>query len=349
MTSPLSPPDELLAKRAQQHSTLRRALLLTAGCILVVAGLSLGPVPFLPGFPLTMLGVVLLASASDRVRRLVNWGDAKLPTKIRALLRRMTRKQQSSSPEAILAKDEEPTQQPKQTANLPAMCAILGVASILLSPIVLGVLPGALGLRTAIDARRMGFRHAYIPLGLALSAIGLTLSIVAAIMWGGTLATILLSREVEREAVVWRGRDVAEFSVTLQDDSRFNFAQFRTTHPSHRVVLLVWSSAFDPCRESVANAMHAAAGVTDVVVVGIAPEDTRETGEAFLGADAQGCLTAYGAQPLPPPLNTTGARPTLIVIGTDGKIECVLLGVRGVEELKRTFKGEHAFSPRASP
>ncbi len=85
--------DEFIARRDQQHTTMRRLLMLIAGAILVTAGLALGPVPVLPGFPLTMLGLVLLASASETMRRLVNWVDTKLPRWLRAFMRKFRRKQ----------------------------------------------------------------------------------------------------------------------------------------------------------------------------------------------------------------------------------------------------------------
>ena len=96
MTSPPPPKpeeirDELIARREQRHSTLRRILLAIAGTLLIIAGLALGPVPVLPGFPLTMLGLILLASASESMRRLVNWGDAKLPQWLRRFMRKFRR------------------------------------------------------------------------------------------------------------------------------------------------------------------------------------------------------------------------------------------------------------------
>ncbi len=83
--------DEFIAKRDQQHTTTRRLLMLVAGVILVAAGLALGPVPVLPGFPLTMLGLLLLTGASETMRRLVNWGDTKLPRSLRVFIRRFRR------------------------------------------------------------------------------------------------------------------------------------------------------------------------------------------------------------------------------------------------------------------
>ncbi|MSR40636.1 MAG: hypothetical protein EXS10_01865 [Phycisphaerales bacterium] len=236
----------------------------------------------------------------------------------------------------------EPTS--TRASNLPLLCGALGLASLLLSPFIIGLLPGALGLRTSIDARRIGFRGILISGGMTLSVIGLTLSIVAALVWGGMLATILMSREAERDAVIWRGREIKPFTLQLDSESSFDFAAFREQHPTHRLVLLFWSSAFDPCKEGVAHAIEAADGIDEVTLLGIAPEDTLASGHAFLGADAANIPTAYGTQRLPPPLETAGVRPTIVVVHPDGHIELVLLGVRGTAELKRAFVGA-GFSP----
>lgn len=228
----------------------------------------------------------------------------------------------------------------RRVTNLPFLVGILGLLACALSPIVIGLLPGALGVRTAIDARRIGFRGWVLYSGLSLSAIGLAASVLSAILWGGSLATILLSRDVEREAVVWRGREIANFSLQVDDHEVFEYAQFRREHPDHRLALHFWSSEFAPCQASVANAAEAARGVDSLTLIGIAPEDSPESARAFLGTDAIGMRTAFGAQRLPSPLDTAGARPTTVIIHPCGKIELVLLGVRNREELRRAYLGE---------
>ena len=60
-----------------------RVLLFVAGVLLILAGAVLGLVPLLPGFPLGILGVALLAASSRRVRRLLRRLTRYLPRGVR--------------------------------------------------------------------------------------------------------------------------------------------------------------------------------------------------------------------------------------------------------------------------
>ncbi len=223
--------------------------------------------------------------------------------------------------------------------DLPRLCAILGVCACVLSPIVLGLLPGALGVRTSIDAYRIGYRGWLLRCGMLLSSLGLACSLIAMIIWGGTLGTILLSREVERDAVVWRGRELADFSLQLSNGAAFDFSEFRAQDASKRLVLHFWSSAFEPCRAGVHNVILASEESPNIQLIGVAPEDAEASARQFLGPDASRMLSAFGAQRMPAPLDQAGVRPTTAIINADGKIELVLLGVRSVEELRTAFVG----------
>jgi len=60
-----------------------------SGCLLILAGFLLGFVPFMPGFPLGLLGIGLLAASSTRVRALLRSAFSRLPPRWRRRLRRI--------------------------------------------------------------------------------------------------------------------------------------------------------------------------------------------------------------------------------------------------------------------
>jgi len=62
-----------------------------AGCLLILAGFALGFVPLMPGFPLGLAGIALLAASSERVRRLLRRATARLPVRWQQRLRMSAR------------------------------------------------------------------------------------------------------------------------------------------------------------------------------------------------------------------------------------------------------------------
>ncbi|MFM1823086.1 MAG: hypothetical protein RI967_1352 [Planctomycetota bacterium] len=81
--------EELFGPPPSTRRPFVRVLLLVAGVALLVAGTVLGPVPVVPGFPLAVAGIVLLAGSSERVRSLVNAVERRLPERFRRALRRL--------------------------------------------------------------------------------------------------------------------------------------------------------------------------------------------------------------------------------------------------------------------
>jgi hypothetical protein len=84
---PLDLHGELLPPAPAERSITKRVVFLSVGSILVVVGVLLTLTPIVSGWPLWVVGLVLLSRASDRVRRVVNYGDRKLPGKVRSGLR----------------------------------------------------------------------------------------------------------------------------------------------------------------------------------------------------------------------------------------------------------------------
>lgn len=80
------------AARPERRHPVLRALMFGSGCLLILVGFLLGFVPFMPGFPLGLLGIGLLAASSTRVRRLLRAAVQRLPSGWRWRLRKLVRR-----------------------------------------------------------------------------------------------------------------------------------------------------------------------------------------------------------------------------------------------------------------
>ena len=58
---------------------------------MVVAGIVLGVLPVVPGFPLTIAGLLMMAAGSSVTRSLLNQAEMKLPRRVRLVLRGVMR------------------------------------------------------------------------------------------------------------------------------------------------------------------------------------------------------------------------------------------------------------------
>ena len=85
----------LFREPTHKRSQIVRISLIVGGTICVVAGLLLAVLPVVPGFPLVILGVLLLAAGSAFVRRTLNSLEQRLPTGWRRTIRRIARKQEN--------------------------------------------------------------------------------------------------------------------------------------------------------------------------------------------------------------------------------------------------------------
>ena len=83
---------ELIPPRREERPKWKRVLYLILGLVLVVGGIIGQLLPIIPGIPLSIAGLILLALTSERVRRAVNAGDRKLKPKTRRRLRSMLQK-----------------------------------------------------------------------------------------------------------------------------------------------------------------------------------------------------------------------------------------------------------------
>jgi hypothetical protein len=79
--------DDLIGAPPRKRSPLVGMFLLLIGAVLVAAGVILGPVPVVPGFPLVILGLLLMGLGSDRARGWINRSERQLPDRVRRPLR----------------------------------------------------------------------------------------------------------------------------------------------------------------------------------------------------------------------------------------------------------------------
>ena len=79
--------DDLIAEASRKRPALVGLMLIVFGGLLVVAGLILGPIPVVPGFPLVLVGLGLIGYGSERARRVINRGERRLPDRVRKALR----------------------------------------------------------------------------------------------------------------------------------------------------------------------------------------------------------------------------------------------------------------------
>lgn len=75
-----------------QRSAFRRTALFVVGLLTLVAGIVLGVIPVVPGFPLTIAGLLMMAAGSSVTRSLINHAEAKLPRRLRLTLRSVMRR-----------------------------------------------------------------------------------------------------------------------------------------------------------------------------------------------------------------------------------------------------------------
>lgn len=66
--------------------------MIVGGILLIVAGIALGILPVVPGFPLTIAGLLMLAASSTVARRAMNAVERWLPFRVRGTIRRLLRR-----------------------------------------------------------------------------------------------------------------------------------------------------------------------------------------------------------------------------------------------------------------
>jgi hypothetical protein len=224
---------------------------------------------------------------------------------------------------------------------------IFGVLSLLSSVIILGMLPGALGLRAGIDLWQRGVRRGVVIAGVVTSFVGVAASILCALLWGSILASVLLGRDAMRETERWRGEVLEPFSLTAIESIGGNPVSFDippTDAGVERVVLLLAGVGETPSAEAISAAVRVAERHPQCRLLVVTPLSARDDGKSFATlASASTAVAVVGSDAnLPAPINSVAAFPTMVIIDRAGRIEFALVGSRREEELDRLFSGEAA-------
>lgn len=84
----------LFREPRKHRGGMARALLFTGGIVALVVGVALVVLPVVPGFPLVIIGILMVAASSSLARSMLNRLEQRLPTAVRARIRRLARREQ---------------------------------------------------------------------------------------------------------------------------------------------------------------------------------------------------------------------------------------------------------------
>lgn len=224
---------------------------------------------------------------------------------------------------------------------------VLGVLSILLSPILLGLFFGPLALRAGIDLRRQGVRGFGTVVAIAASLVGIVASVTTALLWGAVLAGVLLGRDAMRTAESWRGEQVQSAMVDARVASATMQVDLARPVPgAPRHAILVIGVGWEPCAEAIRTLAEAAVAYPDVPVIVLDRESSADKIEAFTrlhGGDVTARFLFVGpVETLPAPLGQAAALPTLVVVGADGTVEHAIVGAHPTSDIEKLLRGDAA-------
>lgn len=220
---------------------------------------------------------------------------------------------------------------------------LLGIGAIATAPFVLGLLIGPLGLRAGIDSWRRGLHRPVVGVGIAFSLAGIVASVASALLWGALLVTVLLGRSAMREAESWRGRTVASADVFVLDGGTERALPLEPKGEDARLAILFVDAAFGPSGDALRNLLQATALHPGCSVLVIDPLRPAAAVDAFarreIGTAVAALHVAGESTELPEPLDSVAGFPTLVILGSDRRIEGAVVGVRPLEEVERLVRG----------
>jgi hypothetical protein len=224
---------------------------------------------------------------------------------------------------------------------------VLGILSIILSPILLGLFFGPLGLRSGIDLYRRGTRTAGTVLAIATGFLGVVLSITMALVWGSVLASVLLGRDAMRAAEGWRGSEVRVAmmqSLAAGGSREIDLSQPVEGAPRHAI--LVIGVGWEPCAAALRSLSEAADNHPDVPIVVLDRGASAEEMRAFARTHGTGSVERFlfvgMAASLPTPIDQAAALPTLILVGPDRKVEHAVVGAHPSDDIEKLLRGDAA-------
>ena len=161
---------------------------------------------------------------------------------------------------------------------------IFGVIALASSVLILGMIPGALGLRAGIDLWQRGVRRSVVVAGIVASFAGVVASIMAALLWGALLAGVLLGRDAMRETERWRGEVVQPFVLTATESISgevFQFAVPPADAMVERVAIVLAGVGEQPSAEAITTAVQVAQRHPSCRLLIVTPLASRDEGKAF--------------------------------------------------------------------
>jgi membrane protein implicated in regulation of membrane protease activity len=218
--------------------------------------------------------------------------------------------------------------------------AIAGLAALVLSPVVVGCIPAAIGLHAGVAHLRFRLGNRLLAwFGIAASAVGAIVSAGSAIALGSLLLVVLLQRSALEQARTWEGTTVRSFRFVDRTGTVID-----ETTTKGRVVLIDCFASTSPWSETATKTLaQFSAKHPDVVVVSWGPLDRPEDARVFLertglvdaAGGAIGHHVAFGPQDVPDPLALAAAKPTLFVLDGERTVRHVLLGTYDEEGLAK--------------
>ena len=257
---------------------------------------------------------------------------------------------QSASRNGALADELDPVDRAWIARRSAVAPLVLGLVSVALSPLLLGLLFGPLGMRAGVDLWRHGTRRAAVAGAIALGFAGTVASIVGAVLWGSILASVLLGRDAMREAERWTGRDVStatvEFLVAVGSEQNAAIALNAPIPPRDRWAILFADEGSEPCMAAAATLAECAKNEPSVLAFAAVQPESREalaTRFALAGIDLPVAMVKAV-----PPLDAIAAMPTLVVVDRRGRIEKALVGAHPRADIEALLRGDAALPERSA-
>jgi len=223
-----------------------------------------------------------------------------------------------------------------------------GIIGMALSPFLLGLVLGPMAMRAGVDRWRSGLRKPVVAIGVASGFTAVVLSVVAALLWGSVLATVLLGRDAMREAERWRGKTVDRVELPIAVSEPGNASIWlRPDEGEPRLILVAADNGQEPSRNAILAI--AASPLATMRVVLIDRGSGAETLAEWTRSQGLGFEVVPRDAVLPAPLDAIAALPMTISIDSKGRIEGALIGVRPAKELETLLAGKMAVQDPDAP
>jgi len=229
---------------------------------------------------------------------------------------------------------EDAAWQQRKSALAPLALGVIGLA---LSPLLLGLILGPLGMRAGIDLWRSGARRTTVMVGIAASFSAVTLSVIAALVWGSVLSTVLLGRDAIRVTEGWRGERIEPAK-----------APFAPSDGAERTLVIIGPGGNEPCRLALVHALEALAKHPSCRLVLVEAGEPAGLLEQDARAAELDAPVLFSLDAAPRPLSGAIAFPTIAVIDRAGRVESAVVGARPSAEIEKMLSGAYALDAEPS-